>query len=187
MVDHTERRCMDGNTMVGYRFAAPVFLRPTGVEGEWKGRREESTSSRVSNLFPWGPNPERKKEREREGRQRNRGKRRIYVFGEGQGNEGSDKCTGVVQLDATGGVKKRVSLSRLQFYKLIPPPARKINLFRLEWSVKDSRVKFCYFFFFLFLFFLLSQRSIRRKERENSPIYPIFTRLALEYIASVTM
>lgn len=29
--------------------------------------------------------------------------------------------------------------------------------------------------------------SIRRKERENSPIYPIFTRLALEYIASVIM
>lgn len=42
------------------------------------------------------------------------------MFGEGQGNEGSDKCTGVVQLDATGGgLKKRVSLSRLQFYKLI--------------------------------------------------------------------
>lgn len=68
-----------------------------------------------------------------------------------------------------------------------PSPARKINLFHLEWSVKDSRVKFCYFFFFLFLFFLLSERPIRRKERENSPIYPIFTRLALEYIASVTM
>lgn len=29
---------MDGNTMVGYRFAAPVFLRPTAVEGERKGR-----------------------------------------------------------------------------------------------------------------------------------------------------
>lgn len=94
---------MDGNTMVGYRFAAPVFLRPTGVEGERKGK-ERSRRRVGSRIYFRGALTQRERERETgEGRQRNRGKRRIYVFGEGQGNEGSDKCTGVVQLDATGG------------------------------------------------------------------------------------
>ncbi|XP_017765316.1 PREDICTED: uncharacterized protein LOC108554515 [Eufriesea mexicana] len=101
VIGSEEGRCIDGNT-VGYRFAAPVFLRPTGIErGE---RKRESRRRRVSNLFPWGPNPSAERRKQTDGGRETaqEGKRRIYVFGEGQGNEGSDKCSGVVQLDATG-------------------------------------------------------------------------------------
>lgn len=60
-----------------------------------KRKREKDSRRRVSNLFPWGPNPsvERRKQSGRGGEAAREGERRIYVFGEGQGNEGSDKCS----------------------------------------------------------------------------------------------
>lgn len=60
----------------------------------------ESLCTEISNLFPWGPNRAQKQsERDaRHGQGKGEGGRvgrsaRIYVFGEGQGNEGSDKCS----------------------------------------------------------------------------------------------
>lgn len=122
-------------------FSSTNSHRTRGEKGgreKGKGGREKEGESRrrVSNLFPWGPNPsvERRKQTETDGRGKRdsaterQGKRRIYVFGEGQGNEGSDKCSRVVQLDATGGKETRSPVTPA-LSKLISQRRMKIDLF----------------------------------------------------------
>ena len=120
-------RCIDGKYGWRYRFAAPVFSSTDrhGTRGE-KGREieRESGRRRVSNLFPWGPNSSVERRKQTDGGNRDSarlGKRRIYVFGEGQGNEGSDKCSRVVQLDATGGKETRFPVAPWRCPNLIFP------------------------------------------------------------------
>ena len=61
------------------------------------------------------------------------------MFGEGQGNEGSDKCSRVVQLDATGGKETRFSVTPA-LSKLISPRRMKIDLFFIY--VRTTGTKF---------------------------------------------
>lgn len=68
---------------VRYRFHAPVFPLDGAAIGEaqHEGEREKQSRRRVSNLFPWGPNPEcRETETDEEGGQRQRDRKRGREF-----------------------------------------------------------------------------------------------------------
>lgn len=126
--------------MHGWQYHGRISIRCTcfsSTNRHRRGAKGERSRRRVgSRIYFRGALTQRERERERA---QHRGKRRIYVFGEGQGNEGSDKCTGVVQLDATGG-GGGAKETRFPVYKLIflsPREQEKsISLSHLELKIR---------------------------------------------------